>query len=332
MRFSFYYWRDPLKTAATLFFFFSCLLVTLLTDMEFCMKIGWFIAINAFFLCWPIASRYPRYRYLVSPFRWVFWDIPSYRKSSTLTSRLVGLLIVPAEWAIRFLQEHEVFRRHEIKTHGLVHSDTCYSQDCRTCPENIDGDCFQDAVETQDQATGEYPSQGKDYTKQADDDVTSPYVQSVFFATFHHGHEGQLILTPEGIRFVEKPYLLTTLHKRKPLLDQEPRWSYTYGQLLQMTKQHSPSLSKLAGLDRSLGRLDFEFLIDNEMSASQEVFSGNVWDMDTSYNTTTGAKHRIRVESVDVNQAGRDEIFNLVVGWSKSRWQATSGQSDSTKK
>jgi hypothetical protein len=99
-----------------------------------------------------------------------------------------------------------------------------------------------------------------------------------------------------------------------------------------MTKQHSPNLSKLAGLDRSLGRLDFEFLIDNEMSASQEVFSGNVWDMDTSYNTRTGAKHRIRVESVDVNQASRDEIFNLVVGWSKSQWQATSGQSDSTKK
>lgn len=97
-----------------------------------------------------------------------------------------------------------------------------------------------------------------------------------------------------------------------------------------MTKQHSPGLSKLAGLDRKLERLDFEFLVDAEMSASQEVFAGSVWDMETSYNTTTGGKQRTRIESVDVNQAERDEIFNLIVGWSKSRWQATSGEGDST--
>lgn len=98
-----------------------------------------------------------------------------------------------------------------------------------------------------------------------------------------------------------------------------------------MTKQHSPGLSKLTGLDRKLERLDFEFLVDPDMSASQEVFKGSVWDMETSYNTTTGAKQRTKIESVDVNQAERDEIFNLVVGWSKSRWQATSGQGDSTR-
>lgn len=94
-----------------------------------------------------------------------------------------------------------------------------------------------------------------------------------------------------------------------------------------MTKQRSPGLSKLAGLDRKLERLDFEFLADPKMSASQEVFR-----METSYHSTTGGKQRTKIESVDVNQAERDEIFNLVVGWSKSRWQATSGQSDSTKK
>ncbi|KUL92320.1 hypothetical protein ZTR_02360 [Talaromyces verruculosus] len=305
---NFYYWRDPLKTAATLFFFFSCLLVALLTDAEFCMKVVWFIAINVFFLCWPIASRYPRYRYLVSPFRWIFWDIPSY-----------------PEWAIRFLQEHEVLRRHEIRTRGLAHNENCYSEDCPTCQE-AQGDVFQDAVETQDQLAKGSPIHGIKCTTQGDD-TASPYVQSVFFATFHHGHEGQLILTSEGIQFVEKPNLLTTLHKQKPLLDREPRWSYTYGQLLQMTKQHSPRLSKLTGLDRKLERLEFEFLTDTETSASQEVFR-----METSYHSTTGGKQRTIIESVDVNQAERDEIFNLIVGWSKSRWQATSGQSDSTKK
>ena len=37
----------------------------------------WFIIGGGFFLCWPIASLYPQYRILVSPFRWVLWDIPS---------------------------------------------------------------------------------------------------------------------------------------------------------------------------------------------------------------------------------------------------------------
>ena len=52
-------------------------LVGLLTDMAFCMSILWLIVGVAFFLCWPIASRYPKYRYLVSPIKWLLWDIPT---------------------------------------------------------------------------------------------------------------------------------------------------------------------------------------------------------------------------------------------------------------
>lgn len=48
--------------------------------MEFCMKIVSFVIIHVFFLSWPVSSRYPRYRFIVSPFRWAFWDIPTYRK------------------------------------------------------------------------------------------------------------------------------------------------------------------------------------------------------------------------------------------------------------
>jgi hypothetical protein len=78
---SFYHWRNPSKTAATLFFFAACLALTLFTDMEYCMKVFWFISINVFFLAWPVASRYPQYRFVVSPFRWTFWDIPTHRTS-----------------------------------------------------------------------------------------------------------------------------------------------------------------------------------------------------------------------------------------------------------
>ena len=46
------------------------------------MKIVWFVVGGAFFFCWPIASRYPKYRYLVSPIKWVLWDIPTDGESS----------------------------------------------------------------------------------------------------------------------------------------------------------------------------------------------------------------------------------------------------------
>ncbi|KAL9622966.1 MAG: hypothetical protein Q9160_002684 [Pyrenula sp. 1 TL-2023] len=73
----FYKWTLPHKTAATLFFFSCCLLVTLLSDTRFCMKIVWFIVGFTFFLCWPLSSHYPKYRSLLDPFRWTLWDIPT---------------------------------------------------------------------------------------------------------------------------------------------------------------------------------------------------------------------------------------------------------------
>jgi len=57
--------------------------------MAFCVKITGFVAGGSFFLCWPIASRYPKYRYLVSPFKWVLWDIPTDGKPAIKSLGLV---------------------------------------------------------------------------------------------------------------------------------------------------------------------------------------------------------------------------------------------------
>ncbi|KAI4154111.1 MAG: hypothetical protein LQ340_001888 [Diploschistes diacapsis] len=86
---NFYSWKYPRKTAASLILFAACFITALLADMAFCMKIVYFIAGGSFFLCWPISSRYPRYRYLVSPVKWMMWDIPTH-----------------AEWAFQYLRQH----------------------------------------------------------------------------------------------------------------------------------------------------------------------------------------------------------------------------------
>lgn len=75
---NFYRHERPGKTAATLFFFLCCFAITMLTDMEFCMKVVWFILGSAFFFSFPLATRFPRYRIVVNLLRWIFWDIPSH--------------------------------------------------------------------------------------------------------------------------------------------------------------------------------------------------------------------------------------------------------------
>lgn len=39
-----------------------------------------------FFGLFPISSRYPEYRYVVSPVKWIFWKVPSHGKLLTCLS------------------------------------------------------------------------------------------------------------------------------------------------------------------------------------------------------------------------------------------------------
>jgi hypothetical protein len=94
---NFYKWAWPRKTAASLFFFSVCLLISLVADMAFCVKIVWFIVGSSFFLTYPIATRFPQYRRLLSAWRWFVWDIPT-----------------DAEWSIRKLQEKALVRQCDI--------------------------------------------------------------------------------------------------------------------------------------------------------------------------------------------------------------------------
>jgi hypothetical protein len=94
---SFYTWKSPLKTCWSLCFFAVCLACCLFADTQFCIKIVWFVAGGSFFFCWPIASRYPQYRLLVSPLKWVFWGIPT-----------------DAELSFKYLRRQAQYSREEI--------------------------------------------------------------------------------------------------------------------------------------------------------------------------------------------------------------------------
>ncbi|KAE8441809.1 hypothetical protein EG329_004262 [Mollisiaceae sp. DMI_Dod_QoI] len=100
--YNFYHFRYPPATFATLCLIASLFLISLLTDSRTAMKLFWFILGLTFFVCWPIASLHPRYRLIVSPLKWVFWDVPNHPES-----------------CFQYLQERATVVKQAIQRHEL---------------------------------------------------------------------------------------------------------------------------------------------------------------------------------------------------------------------
>ncbi|KAI9696643.1 MAG: hypothetical protein M1820_008092 [Bogoriella megaspora] len=84
---NFYEWKDPWMTTCTLIFILIMVILGHFTTLDFSFKILMWIGIVYFFFSRPISSLYPRYRHVVSPLKWIIWDIPTH-----------------AEWAFRYLR------------------------------------------------------------------------------------------------------------------------------------------------------------------------------------------------------------------------------------
>jgi hypothetical protein len=95
--YNFYHFRSPSATVASLCLFGTFFLLSAIGDAEFNMKVVWLIVGMSFFICWPIGSLYPRYRLLVSPFKWALWDVPTH-----------------AEWCFQYLQKRSAAARKAI--------------------------------------------------------------------------------------------------------------------------------------------------------------------------------------------------------------------------
>lgn len=239
---NFYRWKSPWKTAETLFFFGCCLLITFLTDMAFCMKIFWFLAGGWFFLCFPVASKYPKYRYLVDPAKWIFWDIPT-----------------EAEWSIEFLQrkalrhQKEIDRREHIKNHVGFKDSESSSSDYETPPNS--------------------PRQGV-----PDAEVAVHGTETFRFRAFQSRSRGHLLISRSGIRF--------SSHNRA--------WSIPYNHIIEMCKVKPDSTVKTATF--GIAGSGLQFFAVNAQGAQMN-------------------------ESITIHHDKRDEIFNLVLGWSGLRWR-----------
>lgn len=212
---NFYHWKYPKKTIATLWFFASCLAVSLFANMDFCMQIVWFIAGGFFFLCWPIASLYPKYRYLVSPFKWVLWDIPT-----------------DAEWSFQYLRRQAQITREQLvqkkAEEGHIRELTNPNADGYTgrfiqIPKLRVGD--NDSEEDADSDDDGWYSASSSTSVLEATDIRSFRARSA-------GVSGRLIIFSKGIRFVRST-------KTKEM------WIYDFLDLVEMRKIKGNRLSKV---------------------------------------------------------------------------------------
>ncbi|RPA77364.1 hypothetical protein BJ508DRAFT_212834 [Ascobolus immersus RN42] len=73
---NFWEWRSPRYTAQTLSWMILGLFASYFVPVETMLRLTYLGIGFIFFACFPIASRYPKYRLVVSPLRWIFWGIP----------------------------------------------------------------------------------------------------------------------------------------------------------------------------------------------------------------------------------------------------------------
>ncbi|KAI9828444.1 MAG: hypothetical protein M1832_002872 [Thelocarpon impressellum] len=222
---NFYAWKSPRKTAASLFFVSSCLLMCVLADAKFCSKVFWFIVGGGFFVAWPVSSNYPKYRLLVSPFKWVLWDIPT-----------------DAEWSFQFLR-----RQAQVKREAMI------GQRVRDAVERDATNRGYAGHMTIEGGGGESPSpnaseEDEDWYMVSSTEGILDDADVVALRCTCHGAAGRLVISAGHVRFVRS-------------LPKKEMWRRSYQELEEMRKVR---LSKVVEATTSLARLELRF-VDGEI-------------------------------------------------------------------
>ena len=322
--FNFYNWKSPRKTFGTLFFFAVCVLVTLLTDMRYCVKIVWFIAGGAFFCCYPVSSRYPKHRYLVSPLKWVLWDVPSH-----------------AEWSFQYLRRQAQEAREQM-IEQKVDEQFASTRYVETYVTRVDGyesrgrsahEDVSDQLSTDDDDSLTSSASSYHSVRSSTSILDSTDIRS--FRAYHTGGiTGRLIVFSNGIHFVRSRFSFPfAKHGSKSQTngdiqapnkdtakgpssdDDRELWRYTFLSLVEMRKfnDHSDTAdgSALAGrLVKAVSSLG-----DPDLGPRSGVEGGG---MEITLTDGTCLVFRGMIQ--------RDEAFNTIIAFSGLQWQSMSSK------
>ncbi|KAI5854196.1 hypothetical protein BZA05DRAFT_443716 [Tricharina praecox] len=160
-------WHAPRATMLALIFFFSVFLVAAIGDRELCVRLVFFALGALFFGAWPIASHYPKYRYLVSPVKWAFWGVPTH-----------------AEWAFAELRLEAQTNRERLIYRKLDEEDEGVGEGVG---EEGDSDRGSEASFRSTHSFGASPLDGAE--------------NIAMYSCHHKRQRGNLVVAPDGVRF-----------------------------------------------------------------------------------------------------------------------------------
>ncbi|KAK6352514.1 hypothetical protein TWF730_009338 [Orbilia blumenaviensis] len=267
---NFYEWRDPEQTTCTLIFFGVCLLLGVFTDLKYCWRIVTFIFGLWFFVSAPIASRYPRYRLVVSPFKWVFWGIPTHADIaySEFRADAANAITDPDMKKKSARRNAKRKRAQDFETPVMVIDD-----DQDDGAEGDEGYTTSPDIDDEDDYDPEELISPHDIERDPESLNGKHYFGVIYcgFKCIYRGHPGRLYLADYGLVFE------TEVNKKVML---EIRWR----DVKRIEKDESLSMGKIGkvhalGLVKACGeRVKFEAMLKRDVAFNRIIgFSGLQW-------------------------------------------------------
>lgn len=221
------------------------------------MKIVWFIVGGAFFLCWPVSSHYPKYRYLVSPFKWVLWDIPTNAEWSFIYLRRQAQ--ITRERIIERKVEEDHFRE-------LANPAVKYTGRVTRVPKiKIKGSDSGDEDDNDEVDDGDDDDEGWYSACSTTSVLEASDIRS--FRCQSHKVIGRLVIYSKGVRFVRS-------------LPKKELWRRNFLELAEMRKVEGSKMSKL--VSSSPDQLEIKCIDGSKMHF------GGMKERDEAFNTILG--------------------------------------------
>ncbi|KAF3086304.1 hypothetical protein TWF102_011106 [Orbilia oligospora] len=267
---NFYEWRDPEQTVCTLIFFGACLLIGMFTSMAYCWRIVTFVFGLWFFISSPIASRYPRYRLVVSPFKWVFWGIPTHADIAYSEFRADAANAVSDPDMKKKSAKRNAKRRRaaDFETPVMVIDDDVEDEE-----EGNDGYTTSPDLDEDDNYDPEELISPHDMERDPESLGGKQYIGVIYcgFRCIYRGHPGKLYLSDYGLVF-------ETEVSKKVIL--EIKWR----DVRNIEKEESLSMGKVGkvhalGVAMACGeRIKFEAMLKRDLAFNRIIgFSGLQW-------------------------------------------------------
>lgn len=249
---NFYHFRSPQATVASLCLFAALFLLTAFSDSDFALRVAWFVLGVVFFGCWPIASRYPKYRLLVSPLKWALWNVPTH-----------------SELAFQLLNERATIAKQAIMAHES--NDNIYVRTGR--------DSASFPSENEDDAPSSVTPSGFPHDEERD---------ILSFGCTCHNIPGRFILSTASIRFT--PLTSVTSHRsfHRPYSDLvEMSKRQTHSSILSPLVKVTRSMDKLELMFRGKGE-GASMPEMGEREDAEVVLLENMIGRDRAFNAVVG--------------------------------------------